>query len=162
MSSLHLSLTLTHRVLKFAPTEPPHLFHMTLPSIAVPFSSLSPSILTSPLILLLTFLLSLYFSPALCFDSSPCPTSVPPLLCVVSQALRVLCIPQTQCHPFILHQETLTPIIWRVHKAAQPLDPEDEGRIETDGQSAGRKMEREADEGDLILVWGWKYMWTVW
>lgn len=76
--------------------------------------------------------------------------SLPLLLSAVSQALRVLCIPQTQCHLFILHQETLTPIIWRVHKAAQPHDPEDEGRIETDGQS----WEKETDEGDLNLVKG--------
>lgn len=118
----------------------PSLSDDASPTIAVPFFlSFSP-------ILPLTFPFSLSASS---FDFSLCSTSVPLLQCVVAQALRVLCIPQTQCHPFILHQGTLTPIIWRVHKAAQPHDPKDEGRIETDGQRSGRKMERETDEGRL-------------
>lgn len=65
--------------------------HPTLPSFSILLSSF-----------LFLQLCALIFLPA------------PPLSlyhCVVSQALRVLCIPQTQCHPFILHQETLTPII---------------------------------------------------
>lgn len=94
-----------------------------------------------------------YLSPALYFDFSLRPTSVPLLLCVLSQPLRVLCIPQIQCHPFILHQETLTPIFWRLHKTAQPHDPEDEGRIESDGQRHGRELEPETDEGVLASVW---------
>ncbi len=149
MNSLHLFLT-------HAPS--PQIFsHWTIPSLSgnasrycTPFLSLFLLLLEhSPLSFFRTFLLFFFYrSPELWF-SSLCPTSVPLLLCVVSQALRVLCIPQTQCHPFILHQETLTPIIWRVHKAAQSHDPEDEGRIETDGQRAGRKMESETDEGDF-------------
>lgn len=111
----------------------------------------------SPLLQSLSFSLSPPFFPfslsASSFDLSFCSTSVPLLQCVVAQALRVLCIPQTQCHPFILHQGTLTPIIWRVHKAAQPHDPKDEGRIETDGQRSGRKMERDRWGETWDLVW---------
>lgn len=67
MNSLHLSLTLTQRILKFSPPEPSHLFHIMLPAPAAPFF-LSFS-LYFPL-LCLTFLLSFYLSQALYFDFS--------------------------------------------------------------------------------------------
>lgn len=144
MNSLHLSLTLTQTIFKFSPVEP----SWCIPTIAVLLFYTPPPPLT---------FLFFYLSPALYFFSLR-PTSFPLLLCVLSQALRVLCIPQIQCHPFILHQETLTPIFWGVHKAAQPHDPEDEGRIESDGQRHGRGLEPETDEGFLSSSLEWKYM----
>lgn len=69
MNSLHLSLNLTQRILKFSPPEPSHLFLIMLPDTAVPFF-LSFS-LYFPL-LCLAFLLSFYlllwffYSPHLC------------------------------------------------------------------------------------------------